>query len=59
MRKTTTDVLVIGGAALGMSVLYRVSPDVGRTVSVMLSAMFLLALLAHFGRRWKRHWRGE
>lgn len=52
MRKRALDVaFVVGGLLLWL--LYRISPEVGHTVSLVTGAVFLAALVAHFVRRWK------
>ena len=53
MRKAMTDLLMIGGLGFGMWVLYQISPEVGRTASVVLGTICPLALLSQFVRRWK------
>ena len=58
--RTPIGLLVVGGLGFGVWVLYQISPEVGRTASVVLGAIFLLALLSQFVGRWmERHSPGE
>ena len=58
--RTLSGLLMLGALGFGMWVLYQISPQVGRTAAVVLGAIFLLALLLEFVRRWKeRHWSAD